>query len=493
MLRMEKITKDFPGVRALEKVDFEVRGGEIHGLVGENGAGKSTLMKILSGAYRKDAGEILIDDKLVEIHGPAHAISLGINAIYQELNLVPQLSVMENLLLGQEPLFALGQLVDFRTMRKKAREILKEVGADFSGDIPVRNLSVAQRQLVEIGKAISLGGKILILDEPCAALSQREVQRLFGLLRQMKSQGKAVIFISHRMDEIKEICDLATVLRDGRNVGTVPVQQTPVETIIEMMVGRTIEEYFPRSDAPLGEEVLRVENLCYQSSVRDVSFSLKSGEVLGLAGLVGAGRTELVKCLFGAMAKDSGRVFMNDREVTILSPRDAIAAGLSLVTEDRKEDGLLLNMSVDNNITIANLFRMGGRLLLNRKEEKQASRHSVKTLDIRTPDISHPVASLSGGNQQKAILARWLLTKPKVMVLDEPTRGIDVGAKTEVYRIIKNLAEKGGAFLVISSEFPELAGICHRIMVMSKGTIVATLNREKADLRRILALAMGQA
>jgi ribose transport system ATP-binding protein len=449
-------------------------------------------MKVLSGAYRKDAGEIYIDDELVEIHGPAHAISLGISAIYQELNLAPDLSVMENLLLGQEPLFGLRQLVDFRRMRRRAEDIIQEVGGDFPPDVPVSTLSVAQRQLVEIGRAISLGGKILILDEPCAALSQREVTRLFELLRQMKSQGKAIIFISHRMAEIREICDVATVLRDGHNVGTVEVRETPVETIIEMMVGKTIEEYFPRSEAALGEEVLRVENLCHGASVRDVSFSLRRGEVLGLAGLVGAGRTELAKCLFGAELKDSGRVFVNGEEVEISSPQKAIAAGMSLVAEDRKEEGLLLNMSVDNNITIANLFRMGSRLLLNRREEKEASRQSVKTLDIRTPDISHPVASLSGGNQQKVILARWLLTKPAVMILDEPTRGIDVGAKTEVYKIIKRLSEKGVAFLLISSEFPELTGICHRIMVMSKGKIVATLDRREADLRRILALAMGQ-
>ncbi len=489
---MAKITKDFPGVRALDGVDFEVRAGEIHGLVGENGAGKSTLMKILSGAYRKDSGEVFIDDEPVEIHDPAHAISLGINAIYQELNLVPQISVMENLLLGHEPLLALSQLVDFRNMRQQAEGILRELGADFPADVPVRELSVAQRQIVEIGKAISLGGKILILDEPCAALSRPEVSGLFELLRQMKSRGKAIIFISHRMDEIKEICDVATVLRDGRNVGTVKVRETPVENIIEMMVGRAIEEYFPRSEATLGEDVLLVEKVCSGSSVREVSFSLKEGEVVGLAGLVGAGRTELAKCLFGAAARDSGRVFVSGKEVKPSSPQDAIAAGMSLVTEDRKEEGLLLNMSLDNNVTIANLFRMGTRLLVNRREEKEASRRSVKTLDIRTPGISHPVASLSGGNQQKVILARWLLTEPKVMILDEPTRGIDVGAKTEVYKIIKRLAEKGVAFLVISSEFPELVGICHRVMVMSKGRIVGALDREGAEVRKILALAMGQ-
>ncbi len=493
MLRMVRITKDFPGVRALDQVDFEVRAGEIHGLVGENGAGKSTLMKILSGAYRRDAGEIFIEEKPVEIHGPAHAISLGISAIYQELNLVSQLSVMENLLLGHEPLTGMGQLVAFRPMKQRANRILEEVGADFPPDAQVRNLSVAQRQLVEIGKALSLGGKILILDEPCAALSRREVSRLFDLLRQMKSQGRAMIFISHRMDEIKEVCDVATVLRDGRNVGTVEVQDTPAATIIEMMVGKTIEEFFPRSESPPGEEVMRVENLSQGSSVREVSFSLRRGEVLGLAGLVGAGRTELAGCLFGATPRDSGQIFMHGKEVDVSSPQDAIAAGLSLVTEDRKDEGLLPNMSVNNNITIANLFRMGSRLFLNNKEERQASRQSVKTLDIRTPDISHPIVSLSGGNQQKVILARWLLTKPEVMILDEPTRGIDVGAKTEVYKIIKRLAEKGVAFLVISSEFPELVGICHRIMVMSKGQIVETLERDEADLRRILALAMGHA
>jgi len=493
MLRMVKITKDFPGVRALDEVDFDVRAGEIHGLVGENGAGKSTLMKILSGACRKNAGEIFIDDGPVEIHDPAHAICLGINAIYQELNLVRPMTVMENLFLGHEPLFGRDQLVDFRTMKQEAQSILEEVGADFPADVVVEGLSVAQQQLVEIGKAISLGGKILILDEPCAALSRREVSRLFDLLRQMKSQGKAIIFISHRMDEIKEICDVATVLRDGQNVGTVQVRETPVATIIEMMVGKTIEEYFPRSDSPLGEEVLRVESLCHEPSVRDVSFSLRRGEVLGLAGLVGAGRTELAKCLFGAVEKDSGRVFVNGEKVEISTAQDAIAAGMGLVTEDRKEVGLLSNMTVDNNITIANLFRMGSRLLLNRRQEREASRQSVKTLDIRTPAIFHPIASLSGGNQQKVILARWLLTTPKVMILDEPTRGIDVGAKTEVYKIIKRLAQKGVAFIVISSEFPELVGICHRIMVMSKGRIVATLGRDRADLRKILALAMGQA
>lgn len=490
VLRMRGITKRFPGTLALDGVDFDLREGEVHVLLGENGAGKSTLMKILSGAYSKDAGEIELFGRKVEIQGPAHARSLGIAVIYQELNLIPHLSVAENIFLGREPRGALG-LIDWSRMREEARRWLEEVGAKVDPSCRVKGMSVGHQQLVEIAKALSTGARILVMDEPTSALSPAEVEELFKVIRKLKGQGRSIVFISHHLEEVKEIGDRVTVLRDGRLVGTVEARTSTVDDFIRMMVGRNLEDKFPKAKVEIGEEVLRVENLTRRGVVEGVSFSLRKGEILGVAGLVGAGRTEMCRALFGADPKDEGRIFVEGREVEIRCPADAIRAGMGFLTENRKEEGLVLSMSVKENITLPFVGRLRGYLpgLIGSELEDQVARKFFEDLRIKAPSLKKRVKELSGGNQQKVVLAKWLATRSKVLIFDEPTRGIDVGAKVEIYQLMNELARQGVGILMVSSELPEVLAMSDRIMVMADGRVTAILDRAEATEELIMRYA----
>ncbi|MBN1418859.1 MAG: sugar ABC transporter ATP-binding protein [Planctomycetes bacterium] len=490
---MREIRKRFPGVEALKGVDLTVEAGQIHALLGENGAGKSTLIRILSGAERSDEGSIEILGRPVAIRSPADAIRLGVNAIYQELQLVPGLSAAENVLLGRAP--GRGGLVDFAAVRARAAEVLADLGADFPVDAPVRDLSVAQRQLVEIARALARAGRILVLDEPCSSLAGAEVERLFAVLRRLKAAGHGIIFVSHRMEEVFEICDRATILRDGEKVGEVDLARIRSDQVIEMMVGRTLATTYPRSEAAPGREILRAEGVTGEGGMpRDASLAVRAGEVVGIAGLVGSGRSELARAIAGAARIRTGRIILDGERVTFRSPRDAIRRGIAFATEDRKADGLFANLTVGGNIALSQLFRFARLGLVDDRAARARASEAADAMDVRPRGIDRPARTLSGGNQQKALLARALLVPPKVLVLDEPTRGIDIGAKIEIYSIIERLSEKEGiAVIVVSSEMVELIGIAHRIIVMHAGGIAGELAGGEATELAILRLAMGRA
>ena len=474
---MRDIVKRFPGVLALDHVSLSVEAGEVHALLGENGAGKSTLMKILSGAYQRDEGEILIDGKSVEIKGSHDAQALGISIIYQELNLTEQLSVAENIFLGR-PIMKNHLMVDWREMTRQAQRILDELGVDISAKALVRDLGVAHKQMVEVAKALSINSRILVMDEPTAPLTNREIDTLFATIRMLKAKGVSIIYISHRLEEVMEVCDRATIMRDGRNVTHMNVKDTNLDEIIRYMVGRELKEKFPKIHIPLGEELLRVENLNAGPQVRNVSLSVRAGEILGIAGLVGAGRTETARALFGMDRKQSGTVYVAGKPVEIRRPLDAIRAGFGFATEDRKGEGLVLTMNVGQNITLATLdqFQRGGKL--NLSKEKEVVLSYIDRMNIKTPSHLQLARNLSGGNQQKVVLAKWLLSQSRVIIFDEPTRGIDVGAKIEVYNIINELIRQGAAVVMISSELPEVLGMSDRVAVMCQGEITGVFDND---------------
>jgi ribose transport system ATP-binding protein len=479
ILEMRDISKTFPGVRALSGVSLSVRPGEIHALMGENGAGKSTLMKILSGAYIADpGGEIRIDGHPVAIGGPLAAKALGIAVIYQELSLAPNLTVAENIYLGREPKTA--GLIDRAAMATGAAPVLARLGAGFGATDLVGDLSIAERQMVEIARAIHAHARILVMDEPTTALSSRETDRLFDLVRQLRAEGLAIIYISHRMNEVYELADRVSVLRDGAYVGTLTQADLSAEALVKMMVGRDISGFYKKDAAhhhQPGPVVLDVAHYADGRRVKDVSFSLHAGEVLGLAGLVGSGRTEVARLIFGADTKTSGALTIKGRPVEIRSPAEAIAAGVVYLTEDRKNQGVFLDMSVHDNINLA-VFgrdaRLGGVLRLRKAMGRAMA--AIQSLAIRVPGPSVEVGALSGGNQQKVLLSRLLETDPSILILDEPTRGVDIGAKSEIYRIIDDLAKRGAAILVISSELPEVVGIADRVVVMREGHVAGELD-----------------
>ncbi len=486
LLEMIDITKTYPGVRALNKVNFQVREGEAHALVGENGAGKSTLMKILAGAEPMDSGEIRFNGSPVTIDSPPRAQELGISIIYQEFNLVPQLSAAENICLGREP--QRFGFVDFKQERKNAEKLMQTLGISFNPDIPVEHLSIARQQMVEIAKALSLQSKLIVMDEPSATLTLHELKKLFELIRTLKQQGVSVIYISHRLEEIFEICDRLTVLRDGEWIGTKSVDEIDRESIIEMMVGRQITDEFPKETIPTGNELLRAESLC-RGFLHDVSFSIQCGEIVALTGLVGAGRTETARLLFGADRPERGTLFLDGHEIQITSPRQAIDTGICLLTEDRKNHGLILDMRIRENITLPTLQEFCRSLFISNKQEQQQVEQSMQDLRIKAPSPETFVRNLSGGNQQKVVLAKWLLANVKLFIFDEPTRGIDVGAKREIYLLMNQLLKRGAGILMISSELPEVLGMADRIYVMSQGRIVGELPREEATQEKIMALA----
>jgi ribose transport system ATP-binding protein len=490
-LQMKGITKTYPGVKALDNVDFEVAPGEVHALVGENGAGKSTLMKILAGAQPMDSGEIFLNGQLVHITSPQKAMDLGISIIYQEFNLVPYLNAAENIFLGREPKASIPGFINFSKMYSEAQRVIDQLGVRLNVRIPVNRLSVAQQQMVEIAKATSRNASIIAMDEPSATLTEHELESLFDLIRSLKSRGVSIIYISHRLEEIFQIADRVTVLRDGRLVGTKLVSETNKDEIIRMMVGRELKEKIPKQPAEIKSPALTVSHLSRKGVLNDISFTVHKGEILGIAGLVGAGRTELARAIFGADPIDSGEIWLNGNKVEIRSPRDAIRLGIGLVTEDRKALGLILGMVVRENISLANLDSLTRFGFINRKEEKSVAVRFVEDLMIKTPSIEQQVQNLSGGNQQKVVLAKWLFTQSRVLIFDEPTRGIDVGSKVEIYQLMNRLAANGVAIIMISSELPEILGMSDRILVMHEGRIVGELSREEATQEKIMWLATG--
>ncbi len=492
LLVMSGIVKAFPGVKALDGVSFDVRRGEVHALVGENGAGKSTLMKVLAGANRADAGSISIDGVEVRIDGPKAAEALGIGMIYQEFNLVPELSVLDNIVLGQEP--QRGPFLDRAAAVREAAAVLSELGIALPLDRPARRLSVAQQQLVEISKALVRHARLIVMDEPTAALTDREIDALFALIGTLKKQGVSFVYISHRLEELPRIADRITVLRDGRTVETRAAADMPQADLIRLMVGRPLDAHFPAlpevaPDAPLELEVRHLE----APGVHDVSFSVRAGEIVGLAGLVGAGRTEIVRAIAGADVPQSGEVDVERRRIIVRGPRSAIAAGVALITEDRKAQGLVLGMSVRENTTLAHLDKFVRWLFVDRAREETITNREITELHIRTPNAEQLVRNLSGGNQQKVVLGKWLIGEARVYLFDEPTRGIDVGAKAEIYALMLELLRGGAAVVMVLSELPEVLGMSHRILVVRDGKIAAEFARADATPDKVIAAATGVA
>ncbi|HYE66769.1 MAG TPA: sugar ABC transporter ATP-binding protein [Pyrinomonadaceae bacterium] len=491
VLEMRHIGKTFPGVVALDDVDFELRRGEVHILLGENGAGKSTLMKILSGAYQKSAGQIVLDGAEVEIKNPKHAQTLGISTIYQEFNLIPHLSVGENIFLGREPARLPG-LIDQRAIFQAATHALSGLGLSLDPRKLVKELRVAEQQMVEVAKALSLDARILIMDEPTAALTEHEIAELFATIRRLKDKGVAIVYISHRMEELFEIGDRVTVLRDGRSVGTYDVRGMSKSELIRLMVNRELTDLFPKERAERGREVLRVEGLSTQGGLKDISFSLYEGEVLGLAGLLGAGRTELARAIFGLDQITSGTIYINSSPQRITSPRRAINSGIGFLTEDRKSQGLVLPLSVKENLCLSSMDKFSSWGVMDTKEEQRAAGRYVKDLRIRTPSLDQKVVFLSGGNQQKVVLSKWLCSEARVFIFDEPTRGVDVGAKAEIYQLMNRLTASGVAIIMISSEMLEVLGMSDRVLVMRGGRIVCEFSAQEATQERILQCALGE-
>ncbi|MCA1731277.1 MAG: sugar ABC transporter ATP-binding protein [Actinobacteria bacterium] len=483
---MRGITKRFPGVVALDEVDFELEKGEVHVILGENGAGKSTLIKMLSGAYQPDEGEILLDSEPVSISSATVAQELGISTIYQEFNLVPQLTAAENIFLGRQP--RRFGLVDRRRMSEEARKLLERMKVRVDPSALVSNLGVAQRQMVEIAKALSLEARILVMDEPTASLSGQEVERLFEIVRGLKEEEVSMIFISHHLEEVAEIGDRVTVLRDGKVVDRVPAS-TDRSEFVRMMVGRPVEDQFPRHQPETGEVLLEVKNLSREGVLDDVSFQVRTGEVVGMAGIVGAGRTELARAIFGVDPVDSGEVWVEGRRIKLENPREAKRRGLGFVTEDRQGQGIVPPLSVAENLSLASLEQNTSAGFVNRREQRKRARKMIEDLNIRTPGPEQEIQYLSGGNQQKVVIGKWLLADSRVLIMDEPTRGIDVGAKVEIYELMNELTENGAGILMISSDLPEVLGMSDRILVMGEGRIAGELPVEEATQENVMELA----
>lgn len=496
ILTLNGITKQFPGVLALSGVQFDLLPGEVHAVCGENGAGKSTLMKIISGVYQPSGGEIVYKGQPVEFASPLQAETAGIAIIHQELNLIPHLSVAENIFLAREPrsrFLGLSVLVDRKRLQLEAKRHLDRLGVDISPDALVRTLSVAQCQMVEIAKALSLNAEVLIMDEPTSSLTEQETRLLFKVIHELKASGVGIVYISHRLDEMAEIVDRVTVLRDGKYVGTSDFAATSVDEIVARMVGRSLEEKFPERQSDPSEDVLlKVKGLNRAGVFSDIDFSLRRGEILGFAGLMGAGRTEVARAIFGADPVDSGEISYQGQVLSIHSPRDAIAHGIAYLSEDRKSQGLALKMPVAANMTLANMEAVSNRFgLVDRKRHDAVARHYVDKLNVRTPSIQQPVRLLSGGNQQKIIIGKWLFRQSKVLFFDEPTRGIDVGAKFAIYKIMDELAASGIGVVLISSELPEILGMTDRVAVFHQGRITAILETRRTNQEEIMRFASG--
>jgi len=492
LLMMEGVSKSFHGVKVLNEVNFDVRPGEVHALVGENGAGKSTLIKILSGVFSRDRGEIMIEGKKVEITKPVDALQLGIKVVFQELDLVPNLSVAENIYLEEFPLKKAGflEVIDWGLLFSKAHNLLSDLGLDIDVRVPVEHLSIAQQQMVEIARSLAYGAKIIAMDEPTSALSTNEIQKLFHFIRQLKDKNVGIIYVSHKLDEIFEISDRITVLRDGGKIWTRPTNRLNEAVVIKSMVGRELNDLFPRTHTGKGEAALQVHNIFTQDKLRSVSFKVYEGEVLGIFGLMGAGRTELARALFGVDPISQGEMFFDGARF-IPHPAIACERGMGLVTEDRKRDGLVLPLSVQNNMTLAALKDISSGGLIKGIQEKGTCQKFRELLNIKARSLNQKVMYLSGGNQQKVIMARWLLKNLKILILDEPTRGIDVGSKAEIHALIDELACRKVAIVMMTSEMPELLGVSDRILVMWEGKITGEFKREEATEEKIMACAVG--
>ncbi len=488
LLEMDNIRKSFPGVQALNGVDLVVRPGEVHAILGENGAGKSTLMKILSGAYRMDSGEIRLKGKPVDILNPTHAQRLGIAMIYQEFTLAPHLSIAANVFIGREPFRSPLRFIRNREMEMETSRILGQLDVELDPRRKVKSLNVCQQQITEIAKALSIEADIFIMDEPTSALMESEVETLFRVIRRLKDDGIGIVYISHNLEEVFAISDTITVLRDGRHIASKPAGEITPGDAVRMMIGRDISEMYPERRAVKGECVLNVNGLSSGTGLRDVSFSLHKGEILGITGLLGAGRTELARALFGVDPVSGGRVTIGGNPAHLRSIPEAMAAGMGFVPEDRKHQGLFLDKSVMWNISSTNIPSISRRGMINRKRERSFARKYTDTLDVRVSGLNQKVVNLSGGNQQKVVLAKWLARNPRVLILDDPTRGIDVGAKQSIYRLMVDLAATGMGIIFISSELPEILGISDRILVMGSGTILGELSREEANQESVMGL-----
>ena len=490
VINMEGICKTFPGVRALENVDFRLKKGTVHILLGENGAGKSTLVKILSGAHSMTAGQIFLNGKQVAIRNPRHARELGIGIIYQELNLIKNLSVAENIYLGREPVKKRIKIND-SLMKTLSKKVLAELGVKIDPNCPIKKLGIAQQQMVEVAKALSLQANVLIMDEPTSALTESEIKELFATIKHLKKGGVSIIYISHRMDELFEIGDEVTVLRDGRSVGTRLLSETSRKELIRMMVNRELNELFVRKQSTLGNEVLKVEHLSRRDCFHNISFSLRKGELIGIAGLLGSGRTALAQALFGVDSIDSGTIFLHGNHCKLNSPREAINNRIGFLTEDRKSQGLVMTMSVKENITLPNLKRFSRYGMIDERTEEAAAKRHCQDLNIRMTGQNQLVLNLSGGNQQKVVLSKWLCSQADIFIFDEPTRGIDVRSKQEFYHLMNDLTDHGVAIIVISSDLPELMAISDRILVLHQGEITGQFIRTEFDQEKILSCALG--
>ncbi len=485
ILSMKNISKSFPGVKALDDVSFNIYKGEVMALLGENGAGKSTLMKILSGAYKKDQGEIILENNKIEIITPRDAMDKGIAIIHQELNLIPYLTVYENIFLGRELKLSSGRL-DKKAMIEESKKLFERLNVNIDPVSQVSQLSIAQQQMVEIAKALSLDAKIIIMDEPTDTLTDQEVYSLFNIIDELKKDGKGIVYISHRINEIFKIADKITVLRDGKFIAEKEISKVNEDEIIRLMVGRPLDKQFPYIEMDFSEEILKVEGLTNEH-IDNISFTLNKGEILGISGLVGAGRTELAKTLFGLYKKESGRIIVDGQEIDIKSPKDALTKGIAYVSEDRKNEGLILMMSVGHNITLSSLEKFKKIFSLDKKKEEKVGLEYREKVNIKTPSLQQKVENLSGGNQQKVAIAKALLTDPKILILDEPTRGVDVGAKREIYDLLNEIKKDGRSIIMISSEMPEILGMSDRILVMHEGKVMGELSREEATQEKIMS------
>ncbi len=484
ILRMENISKSFPGVKALDDVSLKAYEGEVMALLGENGAGKSTLMKILSGVYTKDSGRILLNGEEINVLNPRDAAEKGIAIIHQKLNLIPNLTVYENIFLGRE------KVNSYKVLKKdcmidESKKLLERLRVDIDPTLRVNEISIAKQQMVEIARALSLNASVIVMDEPTDTLTDKEVDSLFDVIRELKTENKAIVYISHRLKEVFEVCDRATVLRDGKLIDERMISDLDEDEIIKLMVGRTLDEQFPYLMTQVSENVLEVINLT-NKYVKNISFSLKKGEVLGISGLVGAGRSELGKTIFGLYPIDEGEIFLEGKKVEFKSPKEAIENGIMYVSEDRKSEGLVLSMDVKSNITLSSLDKFKRAIGLDKKKEERVTQEYREKIKIKTPSLTQKVKNLSGGNQQKVAIAKSLLTEPKVLILDEPTRGIDVGAKREIYDLLNAIKKEGHCVIMISSEMPEILGMSDRIIVMHEGVIKGELTREEATSEKIM-------
>jgi ribose transport system ATP-binding protein len=491
VIEMKGISKSFSGNKVLDRVDFQLLPGEVHALMGENGAGKSTLIKILTGIYERNEGTVTVKGNEVHFHNPKEAEQSGIAVIHQELNIIPSLTVFENMFLGKELTVGRFGFTKDKEMKQKTKEYLNRLGIDLDPNVEAGKLSVGQQQMIEIARAVAANTEVLIMDEPTAALTDREIEALFKVISSLKEQGVAIVYVSHRMEEIFQICDRISVLRDGQFIDVKEVATTNFDEIVKLMVGRQLGERFPERDTNIGGERFKVEGLTCKGSFENIHFSVNQGEVIGVAGLMGAGRTEIMQAIFGYRHLDAGKIFIDGKEVTIKTPHDAIKAGIAFVTEDRKSQGLILDLSVRENFSITNLDKISAKSLISSQKEVSMVDEMIEKLRVKTSGRELSVKSLSGGNQQKIVIGKWLGMNPKILILDEPTRGVDVGAKKEIYQLINDLTKQGVAIIMVSSELPEILGMSDRILVIHEGKLAGVLDKSDASQEKIMQFATG--